>query len=404
MSLRLIACLLLLALYSCRGRVDPGLEMVEANGTMIPKINVEQIEKENIILFSDWFEDIRLIELEVTENSLIDRVLSTFVGYNYIIVSTMRSGILQFSLEGKFIKSMARKGKGPGELFELNSNFFVDEPNDKVYIYLGYSVPDKVLCVDIPSGEFEYISYANTGTELIGDPPVVRDTIMYCATINMRRQKLSNPLFCQSTSGNLIWEFKTQAPEGLFHGRAYLIENRVYFKYSQGDILYQLQDRKITPHMIITSTSPKAIFPKAKENSIAYGIQPILKNWFLGYYQHLTEVDYEQVKEGFPKISYSPITRFLYNQKKNQVYRIGESFINDYLGTTERFDLNIQSNGIAFAKYQALDLYEYADSASQSSETDPKVKERLNNILNIIEADGNPCLLIGKMKNGIKNR
>ncbi len=401
MSLRLIPFILVFALCSCGSSVDPGLEMVEVNGRIIPKINVEQIEMEEVLRFSDWFEDIRLIELEVTKKSLIDRILSTFVGNKYIIATTMRSGILQFTPESKFVKTIAGTGKGPGEIIEMNTRIFVDETNDKVYITQGYIGRDKVLCVDITSGEFEYITFADTGNEFMRDCPVVMDTIMYCATLTMMGQKSSNPLFCQSTSGNLIWEVKKQVPEGSFNGRTYLVDDIVYFNYSQGNILYQVQDRKITPHLIITSTSPKAIYPKAKENSISYGIRPILKDWFYGYFQHLTEVDYERVKEGFPKITYSPMTRFLYNQKKKKVFRIGESFVNDYLGTTDRFDLSIQSNGIAFAKYQALDLVEYADSASQSPETDPKMKKRLKEILDRIDEEANPCLLVGTLKRGI---
>jgi hypothetical protein len=124
-------------------------------------------------------------------------------------------------------------------------------------------------------------------------------------------------------------------------------------------------------------------------------------NWYLGYFVYIKTVDWEKQREGFPKIEYSERTQFLYNHKDGQVFRIGESFVNDYLGTTDRFDLNIQSNGIAFAKYEALDLVEYADSATQSSETDPEMKKRLKEILDSIDEEGNPCLLVGALKRGI---
>ena len=169
MSKRLIPCLFVIALYNCVGVVDPGIEMVETRGGMIPKINIEQIENEKAILLTDWFEDFRLIELETTENSLIERVLDTYVGNEHIIVTTMRSGVLQFTSEGKFVKALAKRGKGPGELGEFNTRIFVDEPADKVYISLGYSNGDKVLCVDISSGKHEYINYVNTGTEPMRD-------------------------------------------------------------------------------------------------------------------------------------------------------------------------------------------------------------------------------------------
>ena len=390
-----------LTLLSCQGPVDPGIELVEANGSMIPKINVEQIEKEKIILFTDWFENIRLVELEASENSLIERVLNAYVGEEHIIVCTMRSGVLQFTIEGKFVKTLAKRGKGPGEISDFNTRIFVDEPANKVYISLGYIQGDKVLCVDISSGKHEYLSYANTGSEPMRDCPVVKNNLMYCANITFTGQSSAHPVFCQTTSGKLIWEIEKNGPKNSPNARTHLVDDQLFFQYTRGDTLFKIQDDKLLPHLIISSTETRANFPKVHENEVDYGIKPLIPNWYLGYFIYINKVDWEQQREGFPKIEYSKRTRFLYNQKKHEVFRIGESIVNDYLGSTTQFDLSIQTNGIAFARYQALDLYEYADSAKQSPDLDSKVKEVLYNILNRIEVDGNPYLLIGTIKKGI---
>ena len=401
MSKRLIPCLFVIALYNCGGVVDPGIEMVETRGGMIPKINIEQIENEKAILLTDWFEDFRLIELETTENSLIERVLDTYVGNEHIIVTTMRSGVLQFTSEGKFVKALAKRGKGPGELGEFNTRIFVDEPADKVYISLGYSNGDKVLCVDISSGKHEYINYVNTGTEPMRDCPVVKDDIMYCANITFSGQSSKSPVFCQTTGGKLLWEIDKIGPKSSPNTRVYLVDDQLFFNYTKGDTLFKVQDGTLLPHLIISSTNPRAHFPKVNEKDVDYSITPLITDWYFGYYVYINKVDWEHQREGFPKIEYSKKTRFLYNYKNSQVFRIGESFVNDYLGNTNPFYLNIQPNGIAFAQYQALDLVEYADSALHASATDPKVKERLEEILNRIDEEANPCLLIGTLKKGI---
>lgn len=46
MTARLSLSLLVISILSCQRDADPGIEMIESHGTMIPKINIEQIEKE----------------------------------------------------------------------------------------------------------------------------------------------------------------------------------------------------------------------------------------------------------------------------------------------------------------------------------------------------------------------
>jgi len=71
MKIRFFLFALIVVGFACQRPTDPGIEMVDVNGSLTPKINVEQIENEGVIRFTDWFEDIRLVELETTENSLI---------------------------------------------------------------------------------------------------------------------------------------------------------------------------------------------------------------------------------------------------------------------------------------------------------------------------------------------
>lgn len=401
MKIRFFLFALIVVGFACQRPTDPGIEMVDVNGSLTPKINVEQIENEEVIRFTDWFEGIRLVELETTENSLIERIGSTYVGKENIIVSTMRSGVLQFTSDGKFVKPLAKIGRGPGEIINFNTEFFVDEPADKVYITTGYRQADKVLCVDINTGKHEYINYVNTGPEPMRNCPVVKDNLMYCANITFAGHKTSHPVFCQTTSGKLIWEIKKEGLEHSPNARTYLVDDQLYFHYTKGDTLFKIQDGNLFPHLIITSTNPRANFPDVHENEVDYGIEPLINNWYLGYYIYIRKVDWEQGREGFPKIEYSNRTQFLYNHNTGKLFRIGESFVNDYFGSSDRFDLTIQSNGIAFARYQAIDLYEYADSVYQLPDIDPELKQRLSGILASIDLNSNPCLLVGSVKKDI---
>lgn len=107
---------ILLAGIACSIPKDEAVEYVKVNGEKIPKIHVEKITDRTELKLSDWFEDIQLIELESTEESIFGVARRSFVGEDYIIISTSVKGILMFSSKGAFIKVLAKVGKGPGEV------------------------------------------------------------------------------------------------------------------------------------------------------------------------------------------------------------------------------------------------------------------------------------------------
>ena len=67
-SLPIFAIVILIS--SCSAPSDEAVEYVDINGQKVPIISPEMIQDETEVKFSDWFEDIRLIELESTEGSL----------------------------------------------------------------------------------------------------------------------------------------------------------------------------------------------------------------------------------------------------------------------------------------------------------------------------------------------
>ncbi len=67
---RLLLSLVSVLLFNaCTAPTDVAVEFVEVDGNKIPKIHVEMIQDQTEVKFTDWFEDIRLIPLESTEDS-----------------------------------------------------------------------------------------------------------------------------------------------------------------------------------------------------------------------------------------------------------------------------------------------------------------------------------------------
>ncbi len=89
------------------------------------------------------------IDLQYSDSSIISRISTSICidEHKRIYVGQSNLGyILVFDEKGKFIRRIGRKGKGPGELFEVNS---IDVKNGKIYV-LG----DLYISIFTDSGEF----------------------------------------------------------------------------------------------------------------------------------------------------------------------------------------------------------------------------------------------------------
>jgi len=385
-----------LILAFCSQRLDPAVAFVDVNGTQIPKIKPELIEDHIEVKFTDWYENIRMVELELTENSAIQYVTRKHVGEEYIIISTRRLGILMFSPQGKFIRVIAPYGNGLGEVKDPNREIFVDEKNNKVYITDSDLHRDKALCVGIYSGLVEYIPFQNTGGEFtIREIIAVADSIMICTTMQMRGLESSCPVFSQTTSGQLLWEIYMVHPLGITDGGIRQVGDDIFFHYYfVTDTIYRLEGQKLQPVVIISTDKQRGYLEK-KVGNISLGMYPITPTLFRGGFSYITEVKTDE-RSGRDRELYSEGQDFVYNTESNEATLIGE-IQNDYLGFNEKFYLQ-QTNKKGVVSYQAVDLIEKVDSIYHRPDITPELKSRLGKILETLDENDNPWLMIGDWK------
>lgn len=98
-------------------------------------LNLSSI-KNNIdyIFASDLISDIEYIPLETTSECLIDGQYGVHISENYILVSSGGTQCIQFSAEGKYIRNIGKRGRGPGEYTDFISNVVIDENSDLIFI------------------------------------------------------------------------------------------------------------------------------------------------------------------------------------------------------------------------------------------------------------------------------
>lgn len=396
-SLLCSSLMFVLFMSACSAPSDIAVEYVDVNGDKIPKILVEKITDQTEINFTDWFEDIQLINLESTEESLVRRVMRSYIGEEYILISTVGKGILMFSRSGEFIRAVASHGNGPGEVIDANRNIFVDEKNSKLYATDMMKHRDKVVCIDLISGSNVYIPLKYTGGAIIvRDIFVLDDSLMYCSTMHSPGRPSNNPVFCQTTSGKLLWEIEKSPPEGTADGSIRLSDGNIIFNYTFiTDTIYQVKNQELSPLIILSSERPGAFLVK-DEGSIYMGLRQVNSDWFIGNYIIVKDVVFDE-QIGRERNVFSERKEFVFNLSTGQAKNI-ESIKNDYLGWDEDFDLQFHHNGIGVVSYQAIDLLEKADSVIKLPNISKKLKNRLEHILQTVDENDNPYLLVGRLK------
>ncbi|MFO7615870.1 MAG: HsmA family protein [Bacteroidales bacterium] len=379
---------------------DDSVEMTTIGGEQVPIIHAERIATTEEVRFTDWVEDLKLVRLETSGECAIDYTMRIFVGREYILVSTVGKGILMFDQNGRFIRNLAPYGRGPGEVSDANRNIFVDEKNDRLYLTDLVRTTKRLISYDIRTGAFETIPIMHEGPEVsIRDIIVQEDSLMYITTMQVRGAKSDCPLFCQTTTGKLLWEVSKTHPLGMTESTILLVRDRIFFHYLfVQDTTWVLEGDQLRPVAILSTDSEKA-YPEPKAGSVYAGLLPVGERLWFGSRVPVKEVEMD-VRYGQLRPVLGEREAFTYNAKTGQARLIGE-IRNDFFGSEAYFNPRFQPDGTVVASYQALDLLEVADSVSRLPDVAPEVKRRLEDIIKTVRVDDNPVLLIGRMKRGL---
>jgi hypothetical protein len=123
-------------------------------------INIDNAEIVKTPLpISDFCEGVETIILETTEESLLSRVDKVVrVGDRLYVFDRRTNVVLEFDMDGKFIKRFGMTGRGPGEYSRIY-DFTVDAQNKAIYLLDRRT---RIISYDLESGKYiEDISTAN---------------------------------------------------------------------------------------------------------------------------------------------------------------------------------------------------------------------------------------------------
>ena len=208
---------------------------------------------------SDLIEDYRLVKLETTNESLLGnfRSIINLTG-EYILIADWKN-VYKFSGEGRFINTILKNGRGPGET-SGSCWYFFDRNSNILYFQDDFVENENIRCYDVKAEKFlPSIKKCFPGrwTTFI----VYQDSLIMGSIEGVLRGE-TNPyaVFVQNFKGQFVWGIKSNKtfiiPRSDINDNVlqrFIIlpgENSVYLKYRQDDTLFTFKDNDLTAYLI----------------------------------------------------------------------------------------------------------------------------------------------------------
>jgi hypothetical protein len=118
-------------LFSCNNEKKKQSEESEINKKNLINLKIKG-DIHNLLQIDSIFNDITTIPLETKEECLIKEIVKVLFHGNKMFLQDEAQKLLVFDTNGKFLKEIGKKGKGPGEFLELR-DFDIDKDGN-IYI------------------------------------------------------------------------------------------------------------------------------------------------------------------------------------------------------------------------------------------------------------------------------
>lgn len=215
--------------------------------TVIPFARGVADKKE--IKLSEVASGVKYIPLETTDESLLEQDIldATFAG-GYLFVSDYKK-LLQFTLDGKFIRQIGKAGQGPGEYTEsilgvsynetLKEVYLSDPRQSKLHVYSF----DGTFLRDINMDGREYVRLQDKGCFY-----AIYNDFLY------DRQKRGKEFVVYSEKGKELYSFRFRPKEGVRYPGInfalpilYSFQDRLYYKNPLESEINRIEKKKRIP-------------------------------------------------------------------------------------------------------------------------------------------------------------
>lgn len=223
-------------------------------------VSFEQCEEVTDLKLSDLIDKCRLIPLETKDECVLSQNTTILTTTNYIIVLD-GNGLYKFSPEGKFIKKLLSKGRGPSEL-PLSFSFLVNKKNNQI-IFNSRSDNNELLVYDYEAERFlDPVKKAVPG--YFGTFSIYNDSLILASLNAVIPDTTRYELFLQNFKGQLVSGItngkKILSPFNEEMVQRLVVCNGIsdnYVFYINDDTLYRYSNNQLSPYVIVSYNSSR---------------------------------------------------------------------------------------------------------------------------------------------------
>lgn len=419
--LSIITILVFLLFNSCASNQQNDPEyFTNVKGEKIPLIRMDLVEDSaTTVGLSSLFDDITIVPLETREECMIMNWTTGFTDNTFILSTQVGIGspcrILEFDLDGNFIKQYGKGGQGPGEHTGYGVEPITYYPDDQVLLieFVGNGDENQLFTMDgkflkeikKPKGVFRSLTRLRSGINMswgsiAGRPTYLRDSVQLILYNDKQEILKSYPR-------------TLYPPENVSgftpYGRAYLYPFKDSYRlFSQGsDTLFEVHESELKPVAVFNFSDKQSQY-----NSIVslqseegrYGIKIVREtDQFLFMEKSVVrKLNMREYRPGQWGGSRS-VDEFLilYDKKEGQSYNL--RFTDDLLGLFPE-DLMKEIGtifswdplGQVYFLFQALDILEWSENALEKETLPSGAREKILELQSKITEDSNPVLFIMK--------
>lgn len=358
------------------------------NENEIPLIDLSHHSGGRLIHLNELMKNIKVVRLETSPDVLIPAYFQRFVGKENIIIVS-RESILQFGIDGRFIRTIAKKGKGPGEFRTIRS-FDVNDEESELYLY-DYGKRNQLSVYNLITGEFK--KPIPLPLNNLMEFSVMKDYIGCLSGVFSTLE-----LFTIDYSGELLDSIprKTLLKSTGYSSRSDFLERingELFYMDTFTDTLYVLNGTDKKPicafHVNVRFDSENFTNGTLPSISVRTGSKMLISN---------VTFKIEKIGEGGISTWIDGSDLFLWNSDTKELESI-KGYYNSFL---EMEDENIyfSTNGdIVSLKYSAIDFKEKLAKALENKELSKNSFSVFTKLDQQISDEDNPVFLIGNLAN-----
>lgn len=408
-QLKLLLILILATNLSCKEKTKK--ERSEANSFYtIPFAEIIKNKRE--IKLSEFATDVEIIQLENIPKAMLGNVEDIEFTKDYIFVKYWMHPVLEFSRNGKFIRNIGDKGKGPGE-YKTCMKMSIDEKNERVYIHTDQSSimvfnfdGEYIKTIRFPAlGNFMNFWIWGRDSMLVSyfEPYLGNEPYVFIEYNEQGDTLQGVPNYIFFNANEQADPFQMSSFED--QNFSYRFENKLHLKGCYNDTVYTYdENNKFVPKFFIDLGKHKLpadlIYERKWDRSMPdnlcwTGVHETSNYIFIPYGYHFNQNKPETKKEEKGCV--------LYNKKTKEGVAIEETksggFTDDIAGGPD-FRPFVCNDNTALMLISAMDMKQYLDS-KQFENIKVKFheeKEKLLQLKKTIKVDDNHFIVVVKLQ------